>query len=408
MNILMLSVTFPYPPSRGGTQVRTFNLLKALHKKHKITLVTQRTADVTDEQVKGLKQWVDELQVFPQPTKQSSSGLVGKGIRFARFVLAGTPPSVMASYSPQMQAWIETQVATGRFDALTCEHCVNERYVTPEVQARVPRRVVNIHSSVYGTCQQQITTGTTDNPGRDRINLSLLKRYEIQYCGKFTDLVVTPPEDRQQMRDLRPDRPVHIVTNGVDLELFPLRLRDPGGQQLAFIGAMDNLPNIDAATFLGREIFPKVRQQYPDATLSLVGSRPVAAVQALADIPGVTVTGRVPSMVDYLHQATVVVIPMRTGYGIKNKTLEALAAGAPVVASDRGLEGLTVDGADIPLRALRANGVADYVAAISRLFEDAALRSTLSHHGRAMIENQFTWERAGDCYDQVITAQSSQ
>lgn len=405
MNILMLSVTFPYPPSRGGTQVRTFNLLKALHEKHKITLVTQRTEDVTDEQVKGLKQWVDELQVFPQPINQSSGGLVGKGIRFARFALAGTPPNVMASYSPQMQAWIETQVATGRFDALTCEHCVNERYVTPEIQARVPRRIVNIHSSVYGTCQQQITTGTTDNPGRDRINLSLLKRYEIQYCGKFTDLVVTTPEDQQQMRELRPDRPVHIVTNGVDLELFPLRSRDPGGQHLAFIGAMDNLPNIDAATFLGREIFPKVRQQYPDATLSLVGSRPVPAVQALADLPGVTVTGRVPSMVDYLHQATVVVIPMRTGYGIKNKTLEALAAGAPVVASDRGLEGLTVDGADVPLRALRANGVADYVAEISRLFEDDALRSTLSHQGREMIENQFTWERAGDCYDQVLTAQ---
>ncbi|WP_008308499.1 glycosyltransferase family 4 protein [Leptolyngbya sp. PCC 6406] len=403
MKILMLSVTFPYPPSRGGTQVRTFNLLKALRKDHAITLVTQREGDVTEEQIQALGDWVAELRVFPKPTGAGEGGLLGKGGRFARFLLDGTPPSVMASYSPEMQDWIEAEVATGRFEALTCEHAVNERYVTPAVRSQVPRRVVNIHSSVYGTCRQQIATGTAERPGRDRINLSLLKRYETQYCGKFTDLVVTTPEDQQQMQALRPDRPVHIVTNGVDLEMFPLRPKDPGGHRLVFIGAMDNLPNIDAVTFLSREIFSLVQARYPQATLDLVGSRPTPAVQALAEIPGVTVTGRVPSMVDYLHRATVVVIPMRTGYGIKNKTLEALAAGAPVVASDRGLEGLTVDGPDVPLRALRANRVTDYEAAISRLFEDEALRSALSHQGRTMIETDFTWDRAGDCYNRVLT-----
>ena len=166
---------------------------------------------------------------------------------------------------------------------------------------------------------------------------------------------------------------------------------------------MDNLPNIDAATFLSREIFPLVQTHYPDATLALVGSRPTPEVEALGALPGVTVTGRVPSMVDYLHKATVCVIPMRIGYGIKNKTLEALAAGAPVVASDRGLEGLAVDGSGVPLAALRAHTADDFAAAIGRLFDDAALRQTLSLNGRTMIEATYTWSAAGQRYQQVLT-----
>ncbi|MDA0268213.1 MAG: glycosyltransferase family 4 protein, partial [Cyanobacteria bacterium] len=324
----MLSATFPYPPSRGGTQVRTFNLLKHLQADHEITLVTQRYGDVSDEEIEGLRDWVTTLQVFPAPTDPGGGGALGKGLRFGQFLLTGTPPNVRSGQSAAMQAWIEQQVNTIGFDALTAEHCVNERYVTPVVQARIPRRIVNIHSSVYGTCQQQLATGTAEKPLRDRLNLSLLKRYETQYCGKFTDLVVTTEEDAQQLTALRPDRPVHVVTNGVDLDTFPQRATDPGGQQLVFVGAMDNLPNIDAATFLSREIFPLVQTHYPDATLALVGSRPTPEVEALGALPGVTVTGRVPSMVDYLHKATVCVIPMRIGYGIKNKTLEALAAGA--------------------------------------------------------------------------------
>jgi glycosyltransferase involved in cell wall biosynthesis len=107
-------------------------------------------------------------------------------------------------------------------------------------------------------------------------------------------------------------------------------------------------------------------------------------------------------MVDYLHAATVCVVPLRTGYGIKNKTLEAMAAGVPVVGSDRGLEGLAVDGADVPLRAMRANQIEEYVYAIGRLFENPRLREKLSENARSLIETKYTWERAGKLYEQLL------
>jgi polysaccharide biosynthesis protein PslH len=403
MNILMLSATFPYPPTRGGTSVRTFNLLKYLQQQgHHITLATLRTGDVSDTEVAELKGWVHKLGVFTRPLDSVQTGPVGKVQRLVNFAMSGTPPSVVTAHSDAMQAWVNEQIASGTFDAITCEHSVNEAYVPADIGRYIPISVVNIHSSVYGTCAHQLAGGTAEKPWRDRLNLPLLKRYEKRYCQKFSHLVVTTDEDKKQMAELSGKENIFTLSNGVDLDLFPPRAQDPGGHRLVFIGAMDNLPNIDSVTFLAKDIFPLVRQRYPEASLALVGARPGAAVQALADLPGITVTGKVPEMTPYLHESTVCVVPMRTGYGIKNKTLEAMAAGIPVVASDRGLEGLTVDDGTVPLRALRANTAEDYAMAIGQLFDSAALRQTLSQHGRAFIEQGYTWAIAGSKYEQIL------
>ncbi|WP_417158760.1 glycosyltransferase family 4 protein [Spirulina subsalsa] len=397
MRILMLSATFPYPPTQGGTQVRTFNLLRYLSDRHTITLATQRAPDTTPAEIAALRDQVAELQVFKQPPAPTAT-MTAKLGRFAQSWLTGIPAHVRSNCAAPMAAWVAEQVESGAFDVVTCEHSGNEVYVRPGWQHRL-RTVVNIHSSLSATCRQQLVMGTAEQGWRDRLNLPLLERYEHHFCHKFSELVVTTPEDRAHFEALSPGSAMTVIPNGVDLDLFPLRQADPGGTTLIFCGAMDNQPNIDAAQFLCREILPAVRQRLPEITVQLVGARPVAAVQALGSLPGVTVTGKVPSMAAALQGATVCVIPMRSGFGIKNKTLEAMAAGVPVVGSDRALEGLKAD----PHGALRANGVAEFVTAIETLVQNPEQRRSLSAAGRALIEREFTWAVAGARYEAVLT-----
>ena len=408
MKILMLSLnTFPYPPTYGGAETRTFNLLKHLQANHEVTLLTHCQRAVTLEEIAALRDWVTHLKILPSPQQPTSAksltGLLRQTGRFSRFLATSKPPSVAYRHVPAVQDWVDRAVATGKYDVIVCEHSVNEIYVRPKFRQQI-RTVVDIHSSVYGWVHNHLEHGATEKPLRDRLYLPLLARYERRYCRKFARLVVTTPDDRRQILQLVPEAQVEIVSNGVDLTAFPYRSQDPGGQRLVFIGAMDASHNIDAACFFAQEVFPLLRQRYPAAALSLVGARPVAKVQALATLPGVEVTGRVPSMVDSLQRATVCVVPLRAGLGIKNKTLEPMAAGVPVVGSDRGLEGLTVDAAAGPLRALRANTPQDYVSAIERLFEDKELRSRLSANARAMIEAEYTWEKAAQKYERVLSS----
>ncbi|BAZ31833.1 group 1 glycosyl transferase [Cylindrospermum sp. NIES-4074] len=398
MKILMLSATFPYPPTRGGTQVRTFNLLKYLSQHHSITLVTQNDADVRESEITALRNCVEHLEVFDRPRDSGTSGSIIKKIqRFSTFLLQGTPPSVLNRYSLEMQAWIENFVNAGKCDVITCEHSVNEIYVRSHFQNQI-KTIVNVHSSVYGTCLNQLSTGTSENKLRDQITLPLLRRYEKSYCSKFSNIVVTTAEDKQQLQQFNPQAEIAVIPNGVDLVSFPNRNSDPGGQRLIFIGAMDNLANIDAVCFFSNEVLPEIQKHYPNAIFDIVGSRPAPEVLALKGKPGINVIGAVPSMAEYLHQATLCVVPMRTGFGIKNKTLEAMAAGVPIVASDRGLEGLTVDK---PLLALRANQPTEYITAIRQIFEQPQLRFELSRNARQLVETEFTWDIAGKRYEQV-------
>ncbi|WP_088243673.1 glycosyltransferase family 4 protein [Calothrix rhizosoleniae] len=402
MNILMISSTFPYPPTRGGTQVRTFNLLKYLTKNHSITLVTQQEDGVAAAEIVELRNVVDHLVIFNRPSEMPTTGGILKKIhRLNKFLFTGTPPNVLNRYSVEMQSWINNFVEENKCDVITCEHSVNEIYINPDFQKQV-KTLVNVHSSVYGTCLNQLKTGISENSLRDKINLPLLQRYERSYCSKFSQIVVTTEEDKIQLQAFNPSRKIAIIPNGVDLVSFPYRTNDPTGYRLIFIGAMDNLANIDAVCFFADEVLPEIQKLYPDTTFDVVGSNPVPAILRLQAIPGINVTGRVPSMVEYLHQATICVVPMRTGFGIKNKTLEAMAAGVPVVGSDRGLEGLSVDNVGSSPRALRANTPEEYVKAISQLFEHPELRNDLSRNARQMVETEFTWEQAGKLYEQLL------
>jgi polysaccharide biosynthesis protein PslH len=404
MNILMLSSTFPYPPSRGGTEIRTFNLLKYLAQNHAVTLVTQLHAGITEAEVAALQLWVKELVLFPLPAPAPSNQPLlrvgGQLQRFAQSWISSTPPNVLHRYSSTMQQWIDQAVASGQYEVITCEHSVNEIYIRPEFQ-RSLKTVVDVHSSVYAWTRNHLEMGASLHPWRDRLYLPLLKRYEHRYCAKFSQIVVTTEDDRQELLPFS-QQPIQVIPNGVDLDLFPVRRVDPSGFDLVFVGAMDASHNIDAARYFALEVMPLLRQRYPMAVFRIVGARPTAEVQQLAAQPGVIVTGAVESMADQLHQATICVIPLRTGFGIKNKTLEAMAAGVPVVGTDRALEGLTVDDESVPLRALRANSTSEFVEAITQLFEAAALRQSLSATGRIFIEREYTWEQAGAAYEQVL------
>ena len=383
--------------------MRTFNLLKYLSQHHVITLITQPSEEVTKTELEKLQELLDELVIFPQPKMLEVEEGIGNQVkRFSKFLQKGTPPQVLQLYSPEIQQWVDEAVESGEFEVITCEQSLNEVYIRSEWR-QLLRLVVNIHSSVYRTSRNQLETGIAENQLKEQLNLPLLRRYEERYCAKFTTIVVTNSEDRRQIAAFEPEGEIVLIPNGVDVTQFPRRISDPGGHRLIFVGAMDNPPNIDAVLFFCLEVFPEILQRYPEATVEILGARPVESVLELQEYQGITVVGSVSSLVEYLHKATVCIVPMRTGFGIKNKTLEAMAAGVPVVGSDIGLEGLVVDGGDVPLRALRANESAEYVYAISRLFENRQLRKQLSENGRAFVEQKYSWQRAGELYEQVLS-----
>jgi glycosyltransferase involved in cell wall biosynthesis len=215
--------------------------------------------------------------------------------------------------------------------------------------------------------------------------LLLARQYERFMFTPYQRVTVVAEPDAATLRTLNPALRVEVIPNGVDTHHFRPRpvKRVPA---LLFLGNYEYAPNVDAALRLVGDIYPQLWDIYPNLRLWLVGNAPPPELQVLAS-DSIRVTGRVPDVRPYLARAAAFVCPLQFGAGIKNKVLEALAMGCPVVATPLSVDGINVqDG----IHALVAEGEG-MVNAVTRLLADATLGVRLGVAGRALIEAEYSW-----------------
>jgi len=192
-------------------------------------------------------------------------------------------------------------------------------------------------------------------------------------------------------------RNVHVVPNGVTLpEEAPAPTADP---VLSFTGSLDFHPNVDAAIFAARAVFPRVRSALPEARLLIAGRRPVRAVLDLAALDRVEVAADVADMADVLARTCVALAPMRAGSGIKNKVLEAWACARPVVMSRIAANGLSLPEGHA---ALVHDGARAQAAASVMLLRDPARAASLGAVARAHVASAFSWEGQATVLDRIL------
>jgi glycosyltransferase involved in cell wall biosynthesis len=149
---------------------------------------------------------------------------------------------------------------------------------------------------------------------------------------------------------------------------------------------MDWEPNIDAMEYFCAQVWPRILAEFPHAVFQIVGRTPFPRVQRLAS-KSVVVTGTVPSVTEYLRDATVVVVPLRIGGGTRLKIYEAMAMGKALVSTAIGAEGLTFENGRDLLLADDANSFAD---AILLLLRDAQVRRRFEQ-AAVELAAQFDW-----------------
>ena len=182
-------------------------------------------------------------------------------------------------------------------------------------------------------------------------------------------------------------RSVLVCPNGRDPSAV---LPDSPEPTVAFVATMGWAPNVDAAVWLGREIWPAVLARVPEARLLLVGKDPAPAVLALAG-DHIEVTGTVDDVGPYLARARVVVAPLRAGGGTRLKVMEALDVGRPLVGTSVGCEGME----DLIGRGVVVADTAPALAeTIADLLLDPARAAALGRAGHDAVVADHTWDAA--------------
>ena len=170
-----------------------------------------------------------------------------------------------------------------------------------------------------------------------------------------------------------------LAANGVDDELFAVPPSPPGRRAL-FLGDLAYEPNRRGVVRFLDEGWPAARRRAPDAELAIVGPGLDEALAAeLRRHPGVRLVGPVDDVADAFAPASVVVVPIWEGGGVRIKVLEAMAAGRAIASTPFGADGT---GARDGHEAVMANDPARLGEAVGGLLADPDRAERMGTAGR--------------------------
>lgn len=372
MKILMISQMVPYLPCYDGFRIIPANLLRRLSSNHEIHLVAFSSGNETEQQLKWPLSYCSSVKVLKAV---KPGGLIN------RLTGIGNP------YPADLLRALAVEVDRVKPDIL---HLEGPR--TASLSVLAPQGAISIlsaHDSLYLRYQDFARFSKTL---RDRCLNSLramtLKRYEKRWYGTADRVVVTSSMDMDALSKFVPLEKLTTIANGVDFDRLSYE-PNPMPCRLVFTGNMSWLPNVDAVEYFVKDIFPKVRERFSNAEFWIVGSDPSPSVRALEKVEGVHVTGTVPDIRDWVWKASIYVSSLRYGAGCKNKILEAMSLGVPIVATSRSLTGTPIKSG---YHLLKADDTEDFIGAVCRLLDNPSLCRELSLRARSLVEQDYSWD----------------
>ena len=373
-------------PAQSGGDLRVYSLLRCLADRYRVTLLSFH------ERGRGARAAAAALALERELVHRVH--LVERGAPGRE---AWLPPEAQSWQSEEMNASLDAVVEDERIELAHIEFGELAHYAR-RLKGRVPVVLTEHDASSLSWGRSYLSPDEQGGAWGRPWSWARQWLYTWRTLRDCDRVVVVSEADRRRLSAVAGGGRVAVVPTGVDTRRF-----FPGGAarrpgSLVFVGHYPHYPNEEAAVSLARDVLPRVRREIPGARLQLVGSGPTPVVLAL-ESEAIEVTGPVPEVQPYLAAAEVFVAPLRLGFGIKGKLLEAFASGTPVVATPQACEGIPQAKAEEHL--LVGDGVEALSAQTVRLLRDPALRRRLAARARELVEKSFTWEAQADRLDRV-------
>lgn len=390
----MLVHRIPYPPNKGD-KIRSFNLLKSLSVNYDIYLGCFYDDAFDQQYIASLNQWCKSFYCLRLSKWQSIlTGLTG--------FLTNSPISVPYYYVSAMASWVNTTLKQQEIKNVLVYSSSMAQYIDNKCYSKLNRVIdfVDIDSDKWRQYAQKSVGVKRWFYHREA---RLLQKYEVNICQRFATSLFVSNDEANAFKQLLPtddQKRVHSIANGVDIDFFdpdkPLPAPTLPESFIVFTGAMDYWANIDAVSWFCSNVWPKLKQHYPNLHFLIVGSNPNVDVCTLAQLPGVIVTGRVDDIRPYIKQALFAVAPMLIARGIQNKVLEAMAMNKIVVCSAMAMEGIN---ALVSSSVIVANDAEEFYYSCLKLMQQLPANC----HNRQWIISNFTWKQTLSDLEKYLT-----
>lgn len=381
-HVVVVAPWLPLPADFGGA-LRTYNLVRELARHDEVTLL----CPARPEELPHALELGSICNVTTVPARWTPRHPATAGKRLQQLWSVGSRRSFLerSTWSEQLQGVFERLFLTTRVDLVQYESTRMALFRPP-----TPCPTVIDAHDVEAELLRRVARSSASDVERA---LKLAEARKVEWLEerlwRSSDLAVATSSRDASAIETASGVPARVVPNGVDVEAYARPADWPAGRDIVFTGVMRHQPNSDAARWYLDAIHPLVRQRLPDARVVFAGADPPDWLRDRAS-GHVVVTGRVDDIRPWLWSAGVAIVPLRSGGGTRLKIFEALAAGAPVVSTTTGAEGIDgIDGA-----AILADDPESFSDAVIAVLGDGARANVMRENGRGLVA-EYDWGTIG-------------
>lgn len=376
--VAVLSPYFPYPLAHGGA-VRIYHLLREMAREFDVELLCF-TEGAGESELGPVLEFCARLVLVEKPCYREPgwSTLL--------------PPEVHEFRSPAMRAAIVRERRDFGFEVLQVEYTQLAGYGGD---------ILVEHDVTFDLFGQIARRDRTLAAWWDFVRW---RRFERRVVGRYRRVVVMSKKDAGLLGRTVPSV---VLENGVDLERFRAAPEQPG-QRLLFIGSFRHFPNITAYRFFTSEVWPLLREQFPEMTLTVVCGPDYLGywrtfTDSLAPQPDarIRLLGFVADVRPLYQEANLALVPTTVSAGTNVKVLEAMAMGRAVVSTTSGCAGLgLLHGHSVWV----ADGGTAFAAGIATLIADPDRRRQIADAALGHARRNFDWRAIGEKQHEVLRA----
>jgi len=399
MRILWIKTELLHPVDKGG-RIRTYQMLKAMARTHDITYLSLYDGENAPQALDQSREYAQRVVTVDfSPPRRLSAGFA---IALIRNMVSSLPYAIQRYQSSEMRAKI-LELAP-KSDLLVCDFLAPSINVPDGLKVRSALFQHNVEAVIWQRHAQ--VASDPIRRGYFGEQWRRMERFEAGACRRFSHVVAVSETDAEIFRRRYGVQSVSHVSTGVDVSYFGgARIVPAATQEIVFIGSMDWMPNEDGVKWFVDEIFNGVRARIPDAKFTIVGRNPSPTVKRLAsDGVPIEVTGTVDDVRPYLARAAICVVPLRVGGGTRLKIYEAMAAGAPVVSTTIGAEGLPLrDGEHL----LIADTPIAQIEAVVSLLANRDRAAALAANAKKFVSEHCSWDAVAESFIAQCMARTS-